>query len=521
MLRLRKILNVFFLLNIVLLVFVFRTNKAQPINLSQQRIKAIQNAIDKDEDIRELTIFAPEMLDYEYIFSANSNKTSPNNISRFSNTPIPRKIPEHISPTRSVPTPTSDILPNIILIVVDDQRFDAVQRMPFLGSQTEYWHIFTKAYSNVALCCPSRAAILTGLLSHHSGVEDNNGKPFFNETDNLVTHLQNAGYKTAIIGKYLNKWAGSPVNTYTPPGWDNFTVFMDPIGYYNYGLYENGSVNSFGNFPEDYSTDVLGKKALDFVNNTNQPFFLLFTPYAPHSPFFPAPKYETANVGTVTLNPGFYESDFSDKPNWVNELPPRDFQEMRKYLTRQYRMSLSVDDWIKSIYSALEDRKIADKTFIIYMSDNSFSFGEHKIFGKMCGYEYCNHIPLLIRYPNVNSTTINHVVSNVDIAPTIAEIAGISPVGMDGSSLIPYIRGATDVTHRKGILIHWAGNRGYEIPHFWGIVEDEYKYIELETGEKELYNLVSDPYELINLANKREYIDLINELHNDLVELVK
>jgi arylsulfatase A-like enzyme len=360
---------------------------------------------------------------------------------------------------------------------------------------------------------------LNGLFSHHSGVEDNTKHNYFNEADNLVTRLKEAGYRTALIGKYLNQWYDESTGGYTPQGWEVFTALIG-ANYYQYRIYDNGSINNYGESPADYSTDVLGQKAVDFISSARQPFFLVFTPYAPHSPFLPAPRYLDATGDEVVLPPNVNESNRSDKPQWVKDLPERDLQEMRQNLGNQHKMLWTVDEWVKKIFTTLKARKIANKTVIIYISDNSFSHGEHRIIGKMCGYESCNHVPLLIRYPQYVGQTIDTVVSNVDIAPTIAEIAGVSLQNPDGISLVPLMEGQTEVSSRKGVLIHWGGYRYYVVPHFWGIVEGNLKYMELETGEIELYDLSTDPYELTNIAYQPENKKTIERLHGDLVGLI-
>jgi len=580
----KSFLKIFFLLIIIIFLPPRYAYSSYLNDFSPSQQDAINKAISEDEDLGELIEYAPDLINFEEIFKDYSfqpslifnpgdangdgivnmmdyiiwitfyNKPySPtsnvnpdfNNDGKVDGTdfviwlgnynkfyPTPTNVPfptPTLRPTYTpTPTPRSTTSvtptpkPNIILIVSDDQRHDSIQKMPFLNSQQENWFRFQNAFTNVSLCCPSRSTILSGLFSHHSGVEDNGSKRYFDENDNIVTKLDSAGYTTALIGKYLNKWTGETDEPYTPPGWDVFTPFMDPISYFNYKLVEEGVVKTYGDTPADYATDVLGQKALNFITEAKQPFFLYFSPYTPHSPFIPAPRHVGVDLSSVTLPPNFNEEDVSDKPEWIKNLPKRDPQEMLKHLKNQYRMLLSLDEWVENIYTALKDREIAYKTVIIYIGDNSFSHGEHRIVGKMCGYSYCNQIPLLIRYPQNTGRVINNPVSNVDIAPTLANIAGVNLMNVDGLSLVPLLNGSTQPPDQpsRGILTHWGGTGVYELPHFWGIVTDKWNYMELATGEKELYDRVNDPYELTNLANIPEYSQIQSRLRLDLIDLM-
>ncbi len=194
---------------------------------------------------------------------------------------------------------------------------------------------------------------------------------------------------------------------------------------------------------------------------------------------------------------------------------------MEDAVRKQYRTLLSLDQWVSRIVAALGEKKILENTIIIYIGDNSLAFGEHRVVLKTCGYEICNHIPLLIYYPYRLGKSINKPVSNTDIAPTIAELAGIGLANPDGLSLVGILKGQ-GIPARKGILIRWAGEEDtYITPAFWGIVNSKWRYMELVTGEKELYDMVSDPYELNNIANRPEYAQIQKQLANDLQELIR
>lgn len=418
-------------------------------------------------------------------------------------------------------------LPNIVLIVTDDQTAESVAKMPYVSGRTD-WINFTNAFFNVSLCCPSRASILTGQYSHHTGVETNNDASKFKDANTLATWLHAAGYKTSLIGKYLNgyPWKGV-LSTYIPPGWDNWEVFSGATDYYNYKLNENGVIKSYGTTAADYSTDVFASKAKTFIQNQTGPFFLMLTPYAPHSPWTPAPRYntKTASVGAIPRFPDFNEADVSDKPLWVQSLPlltATGSSSMDKKRRQHYQTLLAVDDMVRDVFDALQTNGGGvDNTVVIFMTDNGYSFGEHRFLGKICVYEECMRTPFLVRYPGQAGRTVSELIQNVDIASTLTALAGTSPtISQDGLSLIPLLENQFP-SWRTGLLMHWIGgsNGTLTIPGFWAIRTSQYKYSELTTGEKELYDIIADPYELQNQASQSAYTAIRNDLVTQLQQL--
>jgi N-acetylglucosamine-6-sulfatase len=175
------------------------------------------------------------------------------------------------------------VAPSIVLIVTDDQRADTLDVMPTVQSElADNGVTFTEAFVTNPLCCPSRASILTGQYSHSNGVfgndPPNGGFAGFDDSATLATWLQAAGYRTALVGKYLNGYEG----TYVPPGWGEWHALSGGQSYYDYELNENGVLGEYGSEPADYSTDVLSAKAAAFVRETSGPLFLFFAPLAPH-----------------------------------------------------------------------------------------------------------------------------------------------------------------------------------------------------------------------------------------------
>jgi arylsulfatase A-like enzyme len=416
--------------------------------------------------------------------------------------------------------------PNIVLILTDDETLESVAKMPYLSSRTD-WSTFDNAFENVSLCCPSRASILTGQYDTHTGVLDNTGAHDgrkLNEANTLPVWLHRVGYRTALIGKYLNGYPWTRGN-YIPPGWDDWHAFLTPPGvnYFGYKLNENGVVHSYDAATADYSTDVLASKAVNFVQSAPTPFFLYFAPHAPHPPFIPAPRhagvYATA---PVRHSPNFNEADVSDKPAFIRRLGLRDAARMDRDRRHQWEMMLAVDEGIKKIDAALAARGQLGNTVEIFLTDNGFAHGEHRWEAKRCEYDVCMHSPLMIRYPGQPARHIPDLAQNIDMAATIADIAGAIPgLAQDGISLVPLIKG-TATSRRTELLEHWGGGGTVGLgtpPNFWAIRTRRYLYVELVTGEKELYDYTVDPFELGNKAGKSAYASVQRDLAMRLAAL--
>jgi arylsulfatase A-like enzyme len=429
-------------------------------------------------------------------------------------------------------TPARSAVPqNILFILTDDQTVEEfnVNTMPYLLSEPgERWVKFENAVVNTALCCPSRATILSGQYAHHHGVINNHKGRQLRDSATVATWLNSAGYHTSLIGKYLNGYPFKSVPTnYIPPGWDEWNAFSKEPGYFNYTLNQNGTLVPYGGTETAYSTDVLKKKALQFLRGSAQPFFLYFAPYAAHDPYTPAPQYATAFSNLqMPRSPNFNEADVSDKPEWIRArslLTARGQQNQDRDRRSQYRALLSVDDAIEEFLSALTDRGILDNTVVVFMSDNGHLLGEHRVRTKVSEYEESQSVPLWIRSGSAVANIERRVVSNVDLASTFTDIAGVNPsIPQDGRSLVPLLNGSA-TEWRNGALIEWLGETavGKEslAPPFWGIRTRTYKYVELNTGEKELYDLVLDPYELQNVAGDPAYSQVQADLAAELKTL--
>jgi len=405
--------------------------------------------------------------------------------------------------------------PNIVLILTDDQRWDSLGVMPevrkLLGG---HGVTFANSFVTTSLCCPSRATILTGQYSRHTGVYQNTtphgGATSFRDRSTVATWLHGAGYETALVGKYLNEYNRLPAG-YVPPGWDEWDAIAQrrEVQYYNYDLNENGRIVHYGAKPADYSTDVLAAKAAQFALRAPRPFFLYFAPVAPHEAAVPAPRDAKAYSNLAPLRPPSYdEPDARDKP-WAAEFPQLSSAARAEIdLTRTHMLESlrAVDRAVAGLVQALQTRGALDDTVILFASDNGFMWGEHRLRGKIWPYEESIRVPLVVRVPWLDRGRVDrHLVTNADYASTFADLAGTKPgLPQDGRSLVPLLRGR-DPPWPASILVEYLGATGadrFGPPPFEAIRTERYLYVEYAFGWRELYDLKKDPYELDNLAGQ-------------------
>jgi len=412
---------------------------------------------------------------------------------------------------------------NIVLILTDDQRFDTLWAMPTVESEIVAHGItFTSGYVSNPLCCPSRSSILTGEYSHTDGVYTNiatqpyGGFPAFHDRSTIATWLHAAGYRTGLIGKYLNGYHGS----YLPPGWDRWFVTWEEGAYYDYKADANGRVLSYGSAPGDYGSQVLGNKAADFIRTTDpgQPLFLYFAPHAPHAPATPGPVDERAFSDLPRWRPpSFSEADVSDKPAYVRAhgpVSPGKSDQIERTRRNEYRCLLSVDRQVRKIMDALKATGRLSNTMIVFMSDNGYLWGEHRWYAKQVPYEEAMRVPVVIRDDALIDAprTDGHLVVNIDMAPTFAALAGVKAPKADGRSLLPLIT-STDAPWRNDFLmelLNLGGSNG--APTYCGVHSKRYVYVDYVTGEEELYDLARDPFELQNVVHSPAYADVLRSL---------
>jgi N-acetylglucosamine-6-sulfatase len=420
-------------------------------------------------------------------------------------------------------------LPNIVLILTDDQRADTLRFMPNVQRLLVDQGIrFSNGYVVNPLCCPSRSSILTGAYSHTTGVYTNDpdmhgGFPAFRDGSTIATWLQAAGYRTSLFGKYLN---GYGVTTYVPPGWDDwFSTFKDG-GYYDYAAVADGDAMRFGHDPADYGTTVLRDRAVSFIRSTepSQPLFMYFAPHAPHEPAIPERRDRDAFVSESPRRTISYdERDVSDKPDHVRKLGRIDAETRRdidEFRLSQIQTLQSVDRSVAVLIDTLEDTGRLENTMIVFTSDNGMFWGEHRLRGKSQVYEEAIGVPFVVRYDTLieNSRTDESLALNIDLAPTFAELAGVSAPGAEGRSLLPRLR-SPSASWRDAFLVEHMAKGSYGAPTFCAIHTDRYVLVRYATGEEELYDLVRDPQQMENVATSPRYVEERQSLRTGLRRL--
>jgi WD40 repeat protein/serine/threonine protein kinase len=454
-------------------------------------------------------------------FSPNGNYLatgSQDNIVRIWNVrdilPASESMPSE-GPLNSLTSDTYLPKPNILLLISDDQRYDTMDYMP----QTKNWIFdqgvtFSRGYITTSSCCPSRSSILTGMYAHNHGVLVNQDEL---QVRTFVQDLHQAGYTTGLVGKYLNSWDGTP-----KPEFDFWVSF------------EGGSVTYFdpklnvqGDWKEHqgYITYILRDYALKFLDEAlkaDKPFLLIFTPNAPHEPAEPAPGDELLYPNLSPYrSPSFNEEDVSDKPEWVQEYEPFSSDRIAYIDTirrKQLQTLHALDQAVGEFMNTLAEAQALENSFVIYLSDNGFFWGEHRRDrGKGYAYEESILVPFGIRFPPLipQPREDTHLVANIDLAPTFYDLAGISiPANIDGLSLIPLLRGS-DLWRDKLIVENWIRFGPYV-----GVRSDRYLYVEWESYRPELYDSQVDPFQNENQAENQEYANIVSEFQAYLEDML-
>lgn len=397
--------------------------------------------------------------------------------------------------------------PNVLLLISDDQAFPLFTRevMPNIFSQlVDKGVLFNRAYVNTSLCCPSRAQILTGLWGHHTGV-DGNDVPLSRPT--IVEGLHELGYRTSMTGKYLNSASCDP-----RPEFDQFVCQGSPpaAGYRlaNPRLDVNGTVQDF----QGFAPDIHAQFTSDFIAGTpaDQPFFAIYSPTTPH---LPADDPRCRSQAVPSYRPTSFDEDTfaTGKPQYMQRAPltPKEIADYDSVHEIMTQASTCLDMAIGTLLSSLGDRE--QDTLVIYLSDNGYLYGEHRRSKKQVPYEESVRVPFVVRFPPALGESppfaSEALVQNVDIAATIADLLDIQ-WGADGRSFLPVLTGEASSLRDAALIEHCQGERfpceqlpgRSNVPSLFGLASPGYKYVEYVSGEKELYDLVADPYEISNHA---------------------
>jgi N-acetylglucosamine-6-sulfatase len=452
--------------------------------------------------------------------------------------------------------------PNVIMILTDDLDAASISHMPNLKSLIiEQGTTFENAFVTDPLCCPSRATILRGQYAHNHEILSNEPphggfekfRTLGHQNSTMATWLDAEGYRTIFVGKYMNGYEG----THVPPGWDEWYAVSG--NYMSTDLNENGTINHYD--PEqDYLTDVLADRAVDYVGRPgggspsffvpHRPFFMWLGTTVPHAPADPAPRHEGAFPDArLPRPPSFDEEDVSDKPDWISDNPslnPEQIARAEDLYRKRLESMLAVDEMVGRLVDALRESGELENTYLLFTSDNGWHAGEHRLTtGKWTAYEEDIRVPLIVRGPGVpEGRTLAHLVLNNDLAPTFADLGGAeTPPFVDGRSLKPLLGDDPPSMEdwRQAFLVEAATELGgtliplltgdqlpKDLRHApredWGrpgleaVRTEDLLYVEYGNGERELYDLSEDPYQLDNRYDADD-LDLLPRFRGRLAAL--
>jgi N-acetylglucosamine-6-sulfatase len=415
--------------------------------------------------------------------------------------------------------------PNLLVIMTDDLETDDLKALPSVRLLAQQGTTFGNSFVGYSLCCPSRATYLTGQYNHNNGVLSNaapdGGFGRLDHTNTLPVWLQAAGYHTTHIGKYLNGYESPSFHTTVPPGYSDWQgLAIGTYRMYDYSINDNGTLVPYGTAPADYQTDVLADRAVAAIRErvpSSQPFYLKFSPLAPHASGAiaghdgqgpdPAPRHRGEFADEpLDVGPAYDEADVGDKPASIRQLPRISAPARAGIDTRNRRRLaslLAVDEAISRMVGELSSLGELDQTIIVFTSDNGWQEGEHRVVqGKVRVYEPSIQVPLIVRGPGFAAGAVVPAMAiNVDLPRTLAAAAGALPGRVqDGLDLREVATGSQRALARP--LLNETGVLGLSNRNFHQAIRTgTHKYVEHASGERELYDLRSDPDELVNVVN--------------------
>ncbi len=435
--------------------------------------------------------------------------------------------------------------PNIVFVMVDDLDSELIGHMPNLQSLVQAQGAsFSNYFVTSALCCPSRSSFMRGQYPHNTTILTNeDGFVKFHKTglesSTVATWLQAGGYRTALMGKYLNGYLEAPgagLFEFVPPGWSEWDVAGDGFREYDYTLNHNGTLERYGHRPQDFLTDVLTRRATDFIERSvlaSVPFFLELSTFAPHSPYTPPARFSNLFSGAKAPRPLSFNATGSGEPKWLAALPALSTGQIESMDTI-YRQRLQavqgIDAAIATLVDTLRREKVLDNTYIIFTSDNGYHLGQHRLpAGKQTAFDSDIRVPLVIRGPGIHPRQVDAMAMNIDLAPTIAAWAGVSPPGfVDGRALQPVLWNRAPNDWRTTVLIEHTGpptlpgDPDYQArdnpTSYSALRTSSHLYVSSANGEEELYDRRVDPDELHNVVAQANAA-MLRQLRDTLVAM--
>lgn len=471
--------------------------------------------------------------------------------------------------------------PNIVFILTDDQDVVLGGLTPLKKTETliaQHGMKFDNMFVTSPLCCPSRSSILTGKYIHNHRARNNSisggcsslGWQRGPEKHSVSTYVKNLGYRTFFGGKYLNQYGMPQVGgpEHVPPGWDEWVGLVGNSRYYNYTLSVNGKPEKHGDtYASDYLTDILKEHAVSFIKEQSEaspPFFMMVATPACHAPFTPAPQYKDNFNTSKAPRTASFNMAGGPRKHWLIRNTPHPMKDSSinasdSIFRNRWRTLLSVDDLVDQVVQALDKGKHLKNTYIIFSSDNGFHLGQFSLpQDKRQLYEFDVRVPFMIRGPGVMANkTSQSPILNIDIAPTIVELAGgKAPESMDGRSILPLLKAGGENSHKEenvdwrtdflvqhfgegdlkiggcpqlspGVSCCWpncvcedAWNNTYSCVRSLSSSEDM-MYCEFRDKEAfvELYDIKKDPDQLKNIV-KEVNPKFLAKKHSRLVDLV-
>ena len=444
---------------------------------------------------------------------------------------------------------------NVIFILSDDHRYDFMGftgKVPGLETPNmdrlahEGAHL-ANAFVTTSLCSPSRASILTGQYAHTHTVVDNKSP----SPDNLIffpQYLQEAGYQTAFMGK----WHMGGETDEPRPGFNHWVSFRGQGVYYNPLLNIDGKHVQYKD--STYITDLLTDLSLEWLKKRDKqkPFFLYLSHKAVHEKEAPAKRdlnryknisfqypvsmYTTAVAGSKRFTRGKqadtsqYTFNYKDIPNWVRaqrhswhgiDYMYNETITFDEFYQRYLETLAGVDNSIGRVLDFLKDNNLDKETLVIYMGDNGFAFGEHGLIDKRQAYEESMRVPMLARCPALikPNTVVKQMVLNLDVAPTILEMAGVEkPPQMEGVSFQPLLMGQNPEWRKRIFYEYFWENAFPQTPTQFAVRTDQYKFIRTQGlwDIDQLFDIQKDPFEVNNLIRSPQYQEITKKLNQEL-----